>query len=62
MTESNVNSATFKGKCSFHIKEDPNSFDLKGTVNELKTKWKLKVIDNDSDDKVSRRIISNWRI
>ena len=52
-TESNTNSAIL----GMVLLEDPNSFDLKGTVNELKTKWKLKVNDNDADDKAAVLVI-----
>jgi len=42
--------------------EEPNSFDLKGTVNELKTKWKLKVNNNDADNETAVLEIDNYRI
>ena len=42
--------------------EDPNSFDLKGTVKELQTKWKLNVNDKDADDKAAVLIIDDYRI
>lgn len=42
--------------------EDRNSFDLKGTVSELKTKWKLKVNDNDADDKTAVLEIENYNV
>ncbi len=40
--------------------EDPNSFDLIGTVSELRTKWKLKVNDNDSEEKAA--VLINLRL
>lgn len=42
--------------------EDSNSFDLKKTVNELRTKWKLKVDESESDDKASVLLIDDYRI
>ncbi|MFD1161981.1 MULTISPECIES: DUF4261 domain-containing protein [Hwangdonia] len=42
--------------------EEPNSFDLKGTVNELRKKWNLKVNDKDADDKAAVLIIDNYNI
>ncbi|CAL2063593.1 DUF4261 domain-containing protein [Tenacibaculum sp. 190524A05c] len=42
--------------------EDPNSFDLKKTVNELRTKWKLKVDESESDDKAAVLLIDDYRI
>ncbi|CAL2085946.1 DUF4261 domain-containing protein [Tenacibaculum sp. 190524A05c] len=42
--------------------EDPNSFDLKKTVNELRTKWKLKVDESESDDKASVLLVDDYRI
>lgn len=57
-TESNTNSAIL----GMVLLEDPNSFDLKGTVNELKTKWKLKVNDNDADDKAAVLVIGDYNI
>lgn len=42
--------------------EDPNSFDLKKTVNELRTKWKLKVDESESDDKAGVLLIDDYRI
>jgi hypothetical protein len=57
-TESHTNSAIL----GMVLLEDPNSFDLKGTVNELKTKWKLKVNDNDADDKTAVLVIENYNV
>jgi len=57
-TESNTNSAIL----GMVLLEDPNSFDLKGTVNELKTKWKLKVNDNDADDKAAVLVIGDYNV
>lgn len=42
--------------------EDPNSFNLQGTVNELKTKWKLKVNDYDADDKAAVLFIRDYKV
>ncbi|CAL2078728.1 DUF4261 domain-containing protein [Tenacibaculum sp. 190524A05c] len=42
--------------------EDPNSFDLKKTINELRTKWKLKVDESESDDKAAVLLINDYRI
>ncbi|CAL2086033.1 DUF4261 domain-containing protein [Tenacibaculum sp. 190524A05c] len=42
--------------------EDLNSFDLKKTVNELRTKWKLKVDESESDDKAAVLLIDDYRI
>jgi len=42
--------------------EDPNSFDLKKTVNELRTKWKLKVNDKDADDKAAVLVIGGYNV
>ncbi|SDY13695.1 protein of unknown function [Lutibacter oricola] len=44
--ESNTNSAIL----GMVLLEEPKSFDLNGTVNELRTRWKLKVNDNDTGD------------
>ncbi|MBP0902939.1 DUF4261 domain-containing protein [Mariniflexile gromovii] len=57
-TESNTNSAIL----GMVLLEDPNSFDLKGTVNELKAKWKLKVNDNDADDKAAVLVIGEYNV
>lgn len=56
--ESNRNSAIL----GMVLLEDRNSFDLKGTVSELKTKWKLKVNDNDADDKTAVLEIENYNV
>ena len=42
--------------------EDSNSFDLKGTVSELKSKWKLKVNDKDSDNKAAVLVIEDYSV
>lgn len=42
--------------------EDPNSFNLKGTVNELRTKWKLEVNDNDAYDKGTVLVIRDYNV
>ena len=57
-TESNTNS-TILGMV---LLEAPNSFDLTGTVNELKTKWKLKVNDNDPNDKAAVLAIGDYSV
>lgn len=57
-TESTTNSAIL----GMILLEDPNSFDLKGTVNELKTKWKLKVNDKDADDKAAVLVIGEYNV
>ncbi len=57
-TESGTNSAIL----GMVLLEDPNSFDLQGTVNELKTKWKLKVNENDADDKTAVLVIGEYRV
>ncbi|MFI1770255.1 DUF4261 domain-containing protein [Thalassobellus citreus] len=57
-TEPNTNSAIL----GMVLLEDPNSFDLNGTVNELKTKWKLKVNDNDADDKAAVLVIGEYNV
>jgi hypothetical protein len=56
--ESNTNS-TILGMV---LLEDPNSFDLKGTVNELKTKWKLKVNDKDTGEFGAVLIIGKYNV
>jgi len=57
-TKSTANSAIL----GMVLLEDPNSFDLKGTVKELRTKWKLKVNDEDADKKAAVLIIGNYRV
>jgi hypothetical protein len=57
-TESSTNS-TILGMV---LLQDTNSFDLKGTVNELRTKWKLNVNDNDSDDKTAVLVVGDYKI
>ncbi|MCF1191192.1 DUF4261 domain-containing protein [Mangrovimonas sp. AS39] len=57
-TESNTNSPIL----GMILLEDPNSFDLKGTVNELKTKWKLKVNDSDADNKTAVLVIEDYNV
>lgn len=42
--------------------EEPNSFDLKGTINELRNKWKLKVNDKDADDEAAILVIGDYNI
>ena len=42
--------------------EDPNSFDLKGTVKELRTKWKLKVNDKDANDMAAVLVIGDYKV
>lgn len=42
--------------------EEPNSFNLKGTVQELRTKWKLEVNDEDADDKAAVLVIEDYKI
>ncbi|WP_232517411.1 MULTISPECIES: DUF4261 domain-containing protein [Aquimarina] len=42
--------------------EEPNSFDLKGTVTELRKKWHLKVDDTDADDKAAILKINDYTI
>ena len=57
-TESNGNSAIL----GMVLLDDSNSFDLKVTVNELRTRWKLKVNDNDSEEKGAVLEINEYRI
>ena len=57
-TESNTSSAIL----GMVLLEDPNSFDLKRTVKELETKWKLKVNNNDSDDKAAVLVIEGYNV
>lgn len=56
--ESNTNS-TILGMV---LLEDPNSFDLKGTVNELRTKWKLKVNDKETSDFAAVLVIGEYNV
>lgn len=42
--------------------EDPNSFDLKGTVKELRTTWKLKVNDKDANDMAAVLVIGDYKV
>ena len=56
--ESNTNS-TILGMV---LLEDPNSFDLKGTVNELRTKWKLKVNDKETGDFAAVLVIGEYNV
>ncbi|MBQ0787085.1 MAG: DUF4261 domain-containing protein [Oceanihabitans sp.] len=57
-TEINTN-ATILGMV---LLEEPNSFNLKGTVQELRTKWKLEVNDEDADDKAAVLVIEDYTI
>jgi hypothetical protein len=57
-TEKNLNSAIL----GMVLLEDPNSFDLKGTVNELRKKWKLIVNDKDSEDDTAVLNIGKYNI
>ena len=42
--------------------EDPKSFDLKGTVSELRNKWNLSVNDEDVDESVAVLQISSYNV
>ncbi|MFV9484913.1 DUF4261 domain-containing protein [Christiangramia sp. ASW11-125] len=57
-TESNTSSAIL----GMVLLEDPYSFDLKRTVKELETKWKLKLNNNDSDDKAAVLVIEGYNV
>jgi len=57
-TEGNLNSNIL----GMVLLEDPNSFDLKGTINELRTKWKLKVNDKDSENETAVLNIGEYNI
>lgn len=57
-TESETNSAIL----GMVLLEDPNSFDLTATVNELKNTWKLKVNDNDAADNTAVLVIENYKV
>ncbi|SDI61998.1 DUF4261 domain-containing protein [Winogradskyella thalassocola] len=56
--ETNTNSAIL----GMVLLEEPNAFDLKGTVNELRTKWKLNVDDHDADNKAAVLVIGDYNI
>ncbi len=57
-TETNTNSVIL----GMVLLEEPNSFNLKGTVNELRKKWSLKVNDDDADDKAAVLVIGDYNI
>ncbi|WP_405199147.1 DUF4261 domain-containing protein [Christiangramia sp. LLG6405-1] len=57
-TESNKNLAIL----GMVLLEDPNSFDLKRTINELKTKWKLKVNENDADAEAAVLVVEDYNV
>jgi hypothetical protein len=57
-TELNANSIIL----GMVLLEDPNSFDLKGTVNELRAKWKLNVNDDEADDEAAVLVIDDYNI
>ncbi|MCH5715517.1 hypothetical protein [Niabella hibiscisoli] len=42
--------------------EDLNSFDLKGTLNELRTKWELKITNSEADDEAAVLVIGGYNI
>ncbi|MCK0126979.1 DUF4261 domain-containing protein [Gelidibacter sp. F2691] len=42
--------------------EESDSFDLTGTVNELRTKWNLKVDDKEGDNDAAVLVIGNYKV
>jgi hypothetical protein len=42
--------------------KDPNSFDLKGTVNELKNHWNLKVNDIETENNTTIMVIDDYNV
>ena len=56
--EANINSPIL----GMVLLEDTNSFDLKGTIQELRTKWNLNVNDNDADNKAAVLVIGNYKV
>jgi hypothetical protein len=42
--------------------EDSNTFDLKGTIKELRTKWNLKINDNDANEETAVLTIQDYQV
>tara|TARA_R110001606_G_scaffold399225_1_gene582532 strand:+ start:1192 stop:1479 length:288 start_codon:yes stop_codon:yes gene_type:complete len=42
--------------------EEPNSFDLKGTIKELRTKWNLKIDDKDTNEETAVLTIQDYQV
>jgi hypothetical protein len=57
-TESTLNS-TILGMV---LLEDSNSFDLKGTIKELRTKWNLKIDDKDTNEETTVLTIQDYQV
>jgi hypothetical protein len=57
-TESTLNS-TILGMV---LLEDSNSFDLKGTIKELRTKWNLKIDDKDTNEETAVLTIQDYQV
>ena len=60
--EKKTNSQTNSTILGMVLLEDPNSFDLNGTVNELKTKWKLDVKGPSTDGSATVLVIQDYHV